>query len=141
MNFKKRAGFSLVDVALATVVIALGTLGASRFFTGVYEELSPQANGGGLRRYIMAETLLKAQAEAMRATQYMPATAADAKLVTEPPNAGFTLSISVPTDVSTTYMQYTFYDMSVTDQNNTIAQLTVSCLRAFSGGVDAKIGL
>lgn len=137
----RRPGFSLVDVALATVILSIGLVGASGFFTSVYAELSPQANGGGLRRYLMAEMLLKSQAEAMRATRFLAATPAEAKLVTEPAGCGLALNLAVSSNDTTAALQYTTYDLTVTDQNATIGTLSVSALRAYSGGVNGKVGL
>ncbi|MDB5100475.1 MAG: hypothetical protein JWM80_4896 [Cyanobacteria bacterium RYN_339] len=136
-----RPGYSLIDVALASVIVAVGMMGASRFFTSVYADLSPQANGGGLRRYIMAEGLMKAQAEAMRATRFLAATPAEAKLVMEPAKCGLVLNVTVSSVDTTPALQYATYDLVVTDQNSTIGTLSISCLRALSGSINGKVGL
>jgi hypothetical protein len=142
-QFRRRKGFTLVDVALAIVILSLGVLGSSRFFTSVYEELSPQANGGGLRRFILAETALKAQAEALRATQFTwpDNSTGQVMMVTMPPNSGLTFNLTMGVPITMPTTQYLFYDFEVRDQGRVIATLSMSTLRAFSGGLNAKIGL
>ncbi|MDB5097590.1 MAG: hypothetical protein JWM80_2011 [Cyanobacteria bacterium RYN_339] len=141
---RRRHGFSFIDVVLAMVIVALGTLGATQFFSSVYTDLSPQGTGGGLRRYLLAEGMLKAEAEALRATRFTwpDNTTGKVKMITEAPGAGFTLTIGMPPAQTTALTQFLYYDLAVTDASgNTLGQLSLSTLRAFSGGLDAKIGL
>jgi hypothetical protein len=141
---RARPGFSFVDVMLSIVVLAMGLTAATRFFQGVYADLSPQAEGGGLRRYLLAERMLEAQAEGLRATRYTwPDNAAGkVKLITEPTGAGLQLVIGMPPAQTTAATQFLYYDLAIQDAHGgTVAQLSMSTLRAFSGGLDAKIGL
>ena len=72
LQAKKRRGFGLIDVLLATVIVSVGLIATSRFFTAVYEQILPNGDWGGLRRYVLAEARLKAQAEGLRAMRAVP---------------------------------------------------------------------
>lgn len=138
MKARARRGFTLIEVALATVVLTVGILFASTFFTNVYEQLSPKGEYGGLRRYILAEQMLMAQAEAMRATKHInPGTA---KLVTEPAGSGYDLRVRMTQNGSNARQDYYFYDLEMRHGNQVIGTLSLSTLRR-KDGKDAKVGL
>ena len=136
----RRRGFTLIEVALATVVMTIGILFCSTFFTNVYEQLSPRGEGGGLRRYLMAEQILKAEAEALRASRSLDPVYA--KLVTEPTGANYDLDVDLVTDDSDATSQYMIFDLVVKEKGSgqVISSLSVSTLRR-KDGKDAKIGL
>src|SRR5687767_4253921 len=91
--FRPREGFSLLDVALATVIITSGTLFMGAYFRNVYEKMDPRGSYGGIRRYVLAEQMLKAQAEGLRVLEEIPSDAGLCRLVTPPAGAGYTLAI------------------------------------------------
>lgn len=138
-----RAAFTLLDVAIATVVLTIGTLGASRFFTGLYDQLSPKGGQGGLRRYLLAEEMLRAQAEGLRALRDIPVTDVQCKLVTEPPGMGYSMVINRTQAPAQPHEQLYYFDLVMSHQNQVISQLSLSTLRAIGDlrGQDAKIGL
>lgn len=145
-QLKRRRGFTLIEVALATVVLTIGILFCSTFFTNVYEQLSPRGDHGGLRRYLIAEQMLKAQAEAMRATKQI--NPIYIKMVTEPVGSAYDMDVDLINDGSDATSQYHVYDLTVKNHVKTISgtdtqiigTLTVSTLRR-KDGKDDKIGL
>lgn len=138
-----RLGFTLLDVAIATVVLTIGTLGASRFFTGLYDQLSPRGGQGGLRRYLLAEEMLRAQAEGLRSLREIPTTDVQCKLVTEPPGMGYSMILSRTQAPTQPTEQLYYYDLTMSHQGQVIAQLSLSTVRAIGDlrGQDEKIGL
>lgn len=142
-RLKARRGFTLLDVAIATVVLTIGTLGASRFFTGLYDQLSPRGGQGGLRRYLLAEEMLRAQAEGLRALRDIPNTDVQCKLVTEPPGMGYSMTLTRTQAPAQPTEQLHYYDLVMSHQGQVIAQLSLSTVRAIGAlrGQDAKIGL
>lgn len=143
LAMRKRKGFSLIDVVLATVVLTIGTLGMGKFFDVVFNDLSPTGPTAGLRRYLLGEEMLRAQAEGLRALQNIPPTAGDCKLVTEPPGLGYMLSVQrLDGPVVQTEQQY-YWNVSITQNGQTIGTISLSTVRAIGtlGGLDAKIGL
>lgn len=144
--FKKRKGISLIDVTLAAVILSIGTLGLATYFTNVYEQLSPRGSTG-LRRYLLSEQMLKAQAEGLRVLNPIPASASACKLITEPPGLGYSLGLTrfavTPAEAGE---ELFFYDMTMTHTvpggtAQTIGTLSMSTLRSLNGGQDDKIGL
>jgi hypothetical protein len=140
---RKRKGFSLIDVLLATVVLTIGTLGIGKFVNVVYDQLAPSGPTSGLRRYLLGEEMLRAQAEGLRALQNIPPTAGDCKLVTEPPGMGYMLSVQrLDGPLVPTAQQYN-WNVSISQDGQTIGTISLSTVRAIGtlGGLDAKIGL
>lgn len=133
-----RPGFSFLDVALATVIISVGTLFAGQFMRGIFDVLDPKGSSGGLRRELMVTELLQAQAEALRAVRVVPTDAGSARLVSPPEGSGYTVTV-VPRLVSPTSPQLMYYDISVSHGGRVQGSLTVSTLRG-AGDPDEKIG-
>ena len=136
-----RRGFTLIEVLLASVVLTIGLLGISAFYSHELDALNPANGQGGLRRYLLAEEMLKANAEGLRATQYIWQDTGKCTLVTPPSGSGFSISDSFPATRVTGTQQYLIHDLTVTQSGSTVAQLTITTLRNFSGGSDVKIGL
>lgn len=137
----RREGFTLIEVLLATVILAIGLMGISAFYSRELDALSPSNGQGGLRRYLLAEEMLKANAEGLRATQYVWQDTSKCVLVTPPTGSGYTITDSFPATSVTGTQQYLLHDLTVTQSGSTVAQLTITTLRNFSGGSDVKIGL
>lgn len=147
--FGARRGFSLIDVALATVIITSGTMFMGAYFRNVYDKLDPRGAYGGIRRYLIAEQMLRAQAEGMRVLQDIPADAGQCRLITPPSGSGYTLALTqfkMPTTETNETLYY--FDLAMTQDNAAIATISMSTLRrhqvTISGGlvtIDDKIGL
>lgn len=147
--FRPRDGFSLLDVALATVIITSGTLFMGAYFRNVYEKLDPRGSYGGIRRYLMAEQMLRAQAEGLRVLQDIPADAGQCRLITPPSGSGYTLSVTqykMPTTETNETLYY--FDLAMTQDTAAVATISMSTLRrpqvTISGNlvtIDDKIGL
>jgi hypothetical protein len=144
-TFKKRKGITLIDVTIAAVIMSVGTMFLATYFTNVYEQLSPRGSTG-LRRYLLAEQMLKAQAEALRVFNPMPSVAAS-KVITEPAGLGYSLGITrFPVAPAQASEELLFHDLTMTHTipggaAQTIGVLSVSTLRSLNGGQDDKIGL
>jgi hypothetical protein len=138
----KRKGMTFLEVVLGVSVLTVGLLGISVLFGSVFDQLTPKT--GGLRRYLLAEEILKAQAEALRTKQYLFTTTFSAsilfnplcypasltfdsptfrpstlKFILEPPGWPYRLTIGTP--INQTFntpagapCQYMFDDISVT---------------------------
>ena len=148
LKFRKRKGFSLLDVALAAVVLIVGTMGMGQFFNSIYAQLTPTGSWGGLRRYLLAEEMLRAQAEGLRVMQTIPASEASCKLITEPPGLGYNLTVDRTAGPTSATAEEYYYDISIaqgptTSQQQTIGAISMSTVRAIGtlGGTDGKIGL
>lgn len=155
MKMKKRRGFSLLDVALAAVVLIIGTMGMGKFYNSIYSQLTPTGSWGGLRRYLIAEEMLRAQAEGLRVLHDIPITANECKLVTEPPNLGYSLVVNRTSGPPDPNEQMYYFDIDVfqapldpsthlvTTNPQQIGSLSMSTVRAIGtlGGTDGKIGL
>lgn len=133
----RRRGFTLIEVTLATVILIVGLLFSSLFFTNVYDQLSPKGEYGGLRRYLLAEQMLKAQAEGMRATERI--NPVYIKLVTEPAGSNYDLNVDLMESEVNATAQYIIWDLEMNHKGQNIATLTMSTLRRRDGN-DAKIG-
>ena len=141
-RFKQRKGMTLIDVSLAVVVFTIGLMFFGRYFTGLADQLSPKGEFGGLRRYLMAEQMLKAQAEGLRVMRDIPSSAYMCKVVIEPPGAGYQMGIIqsplVPAEAD---QEMYYFDLVMTHQGQAIGTLSMSTLRSQVGGQDDKIGL
>lgn len=136
-----RAGVTFIDVALASVILMIGVLGTSSFFVNTYEQLSPRGDEGGLRRFLLAEQMLTAQAEGLRVLRVIPVDSVnDLKLVREPVGSKFVLNVQ-PTIVTNTTLQYVYYDLVVTNSTNVVGRLSMSTLRSAEVSQDEKIGI
>jgi len=139
---RPRGGFGLIDVALATVIITTGTLAMGVYFRQVFDALSPRGSLGGIRRYVMAEQMLKAQAEGMRLLETVPGDEGANRLISPPNGLGFTLSIDqfrMPNAQLNEELYY--FDLGIQHSGATIATLSLSTLRRLTGDTNAKIGL
>jgi hypothetical protein len=138
-----RRGMSLLDVALATVIATITTIVAAQFFRNIYEQLSPRSATAGLRKYILSEEMLRAQAEGLRTLRDIPLTDAQCKLLTEPPKMGYNLTIARSRGPSHPSQELYYYDLVMTHQGQKIQELSMSTLRAIGTkeGQDEKIGL
>lgn len=141
----RRRGFTLLDVALAAVILIVGTMAMGRFFNSIYTQLSPKGDWGGLRRYLLAEEMLRAQAEGLRVLHDIPLTDVQCKLINEPAGMGYAMTITRTQAPAQLTEQMYYYDIVVTQgQNNQkIGTLSMSTVRAIGslGGQDEKIGL
>jgi hypothetical protein len=140
---KKRPGVGLLDVALAAVLLIVGTLFTSQFFTTIFDELAPRGETNGLRRYLLAEEMLRAQAEGLRAMRTIPVTDAACKLVTEPPGQNYRLDVSRMAGPAASTQQLQFFKLEIQQNNQRIGTLSMSTVRALGAweGEDGKIGL
>lgn len=144
---RPRDGFSLLDVALATVIITSGTMFMGAYFRNVYDRLDPRSTYGGIRSYLMSEQMLRAQAEGLRLLEEIPSDAGQCRLVTPP--TGYTLALTqykMPTTETNETLYY--FDMAVTPNTASISTISISTLRrhqvTISGSLvtpDDKIGL
>ena len=135
---RPRGGFSLIDVALATVIVTSGTLFAGAYFRNVYEKLDPRSAYGGIRSYLMSEQMLRAQAEGLRLLQDIPDDAGMCRLVTPP--TGYTLALTqykMPTTETNETLYY--FDMAVTPNTQAISTLSISTLRRHQVTVDGSL--
>lgn len=143
----RRKGFTLLEVAIATVIVTVGTLGMSVFFKNIYEQLSPRGETGGLRRYMMAEEMLRTQAEGLRALRQIPHTLSQCKLITEPPNMGYSLTLARTNGPTQANEQLYYFDVqmdhSIGGSSRNIGTLSMSTLRSIGNmeGQNEKIGL
>jgi hypothetical protein len=141
-RLKKRKGFGLIDVLLATVIVSVGLIGTSRFFTAVYEQLIPNGEWGGLRRYVMAEAMLKAQAEGLRALRYVPPGGAACKLITEPAGSSYNMTVTQYPVTAGSNSELYYFDLDMQQHNQALGMtLSVSTLRSTVVRQDEKIGL
>lgn len=140
---KRRKGFTLLDVALAAVIMTVGTLFMSKFFSNIYDQLSPRGTWGGLRRYLMAEEMLRAQAEGMRTLRFIPLTDSQCKLVTEPPGMGYNMQLTRFQGPDMPNEQLYYYDITMDHNGQRIGTLSMSTVRGTGAweGEDEKIGL
>jgi hypothetical protein len=140
-----RSGFTLLDVAFATIIMTIGTMFVGRYFATVYDRLSPRANGSGLRRYVVAEQCLRGEAEGLRLLTTIPADAGSCRLVAPAASTGFTLTVNQfrgPNSPDANNAELYYFDLGITsDTGATVAKLSISTLRSTTGGQDAKIGL
>jgi hypothetical protein len=138
----KRRGFGLIDVLLATVILSVGLIATSRFFTNVYEQLIPNGEWGGLRRYVLAETMLKAQAEGLRVIRYVPPGSAANKLITEPVGSSYQLNVTQYPVTPGNNAELYYFDLDMQHHNQSLGMtLSVSTLRSTVVLQDEKIGL
>ena len=142
---RKRKGMTLIEVALATVVLVVGLMGISSFFSNIWTQLSPQDGEGGLRRYLLAEEMAKANAEALRGTRFvfedMDATAGASTLIDPPPNSDYEMDVTQEAVSSNATEQYILFDIDVMHKDDEVTGLTMSTLRNYSGGASVRIGL
>lgn len=138
-----RPGMSLIDVALATVIMTTTTVISAQFFRNVYEQLSPRSAQAGLRRYLLSEEMLRAQAEGLRTLRQIPLTEAQCKLLTEPPNMGYNLMLTRSRGPEHPSQQLYYYDLVMVHNGQRIQQISMSTLRGIGTkeGQDEKIGL
>ncbi|MDB5095583.1 MAG: hypothetical protein JWM80_4 [Cyanobacteria bacterium RYN_339] len=140
-----RRGFTLLDVAFAAVILIVGTMAMGRFFTSIYTQLSPKGEWGGLRRYLLAEEMLRAQAEGLRVLHDIPLTDVQCKLVAEPVGMNYSMTITRTQAPAQLTEQLYYYDIIITQglNNQKIGSLSMSTVRAIGslGGQDEKIGL
>lgn len=141
--FRARSGMNLLDVALSTVIATTTTIVATQFFRGTYEQLSPLSANGGLRRYLLSEEMLRAQAEGLRTLRVIPPNDAQCKLLTEPPNSGYVLSLSRSRAPAQPEEELCYFDLVMTHNGQQIHTLSMSTLRSIGTkeGQDEKIGL
>jgi hypothetical protein len=138
----KRKGFGLIDVLLATVIVSVGLVATSRFFTAVYEQLIPNGEWGGLRRYVLAEAMLKAQAEGLRALRYVPPGSSACKLITEPAGSSYQLKVTQYPVTPGTNQELYYFDLSMDQHAQSLGMaLSVSTLRSTVVMQYEKIGL
>lgn len=144
-TFKKRKGITLIEVTLATVVLVVGMMGISAFFSNIWGQLSPQDGEGGLRRYLLAEEMAKSNAEALRGTRYVwedtDGDAEQSELITPPPNSNYDMEVTQEAVASNATEQYILFDIDVKHRTDEVGGLTMSTLRNYSGGADVRIGL
>lgn len=140
---RARRGMNLLDVALATVIATTTTLVATQFFRGTYEQLSPLSPNGGLRRYLLSEEMLRAQAEGLRTLRVIPLTDAQCKLLSEPPKAGYNLTVSRTRAAAQADEELCYFELQMTHNGQPIHTLSMSTLRSIGTkeGQDEKIGL
>lgn len=142
--FKARPGMSLIDVALATVIATVSTLVAGQFFRNAYDQLSPRGDTGGLRRYLLSEEMLRAQAEGLRTLRTIPLTDQQCKLVTEPAGLKYSLTIARTRGPDRPNEELYYFDLSMSkagvDLNQTISMSTLRSIGS-KEGQDEKIGL
>lgn len=139
---RPRGGYSLLDVALATVIITTGTLFMGVYFRQVYDTLSPRGSLGGIRRYMLAEQMLKAQAEGLRLLDTISTDEGANRLISPPNGLGFTLTITQYRMPSTqTNEQMYYFDLGMQNSGATIATLSMSTLRRTTGDTNVKIGI
>ncbi|MEB3285185.1 MAG: hypothetical protein VKN33_07865 [Candidatus Sericytochromatia bacterium] len=138
----RRAGFTLIEVAFAVIVLVMMLLAASVYFRNLFVQLDPRGPSGGLRRFFVAEQLLRAQAEGLRVLPSIPADAGACRLVAPPTGTGYALSI-VQSRVEPTEVNAELYymDISVAHEGQVVSQLSVSTLRRKPEAIDEKIGL
>ena len=140
-TLKKRKGFGLIDVLLATVIVSVGLIATSRFFTNVYDQLIPNGEWGGLRRYVLAEAQLKAQAQGQRAQRYGPPGAVNCKLVTAPAGSSYQLNINQFPVTAGTNSELYYFDLDMQHHGQSVGTLSVSTLRSTVVRQYEKIGL
>jgi hypothetical protein len=137
-----RGGFTLVEVALSAIILVAGTVFAATYFTNALEALDPRGNVGGMRRYLMAEHMLRCQAEGLRVLQRVPADAGSCRVVSPPVGSNYALSVRqhavTPTEAAETLF---YFDFTVTHGGREVATLSTSTLRRIPDTVDDKIGL
>ena len=145
-----RPGFTLVEVALAAVVIMVGSIGAYKVLGLLYEQLAPGGEFGGLRGYMVAEQLLQAQAEGLRVLQTISPVAASNKLVRERPAGGFLLEVLMPAEALVRHgapgdavagVQLAYFDLVAKHRGRVVGVLSLSTLRSTVPGQPEKIGL
>lgn len=145
-----RPGLTLIEVAMATVVLTVGTVAATRVMASLSEELAPFGPWGGLRRHLVAEEMLQAQAEGLRALRTISPVADSDRVVVAPAGTSYVLGLTLSqapvlaafgTDGGATRQQYYFMDVVVKHQGQAVGALTLSTLRSTIGGQHEKIGL
>lgn len=140
LTARPRAGFSLIDVALATVIITSGTLFMGAYFRNVYDKLDPRGSYGGIRRYLIAEQMLRAQAEGLRVLQDIPADSGQCRLITPPSGSGYTLALTqfkMPTTETNETLYY--FDLAMTQDTAAIATISMSTLRRHQVTIDGAL--
>ena len=140
LTARPRAGFSLIDVALATVIITSGTLFMGAYFRNVYDKLDPRGSYGGIRRYLIAEQMLRAQAEGLRILQDIPADSGQCRLITPPSGSGYTLALTqfkMPTTETNETLYY--FDLAMTQDTAAIATISMSTLRRHQVTIDGAL--
>lgn len=137
-----RGGFTLIEVALAALLFVMSTTFAAVYFKNAFEALDPRGDAGGLRRYMMAEHMLRCQAEGLRVLQRVPADAGSCRVVAPPAGSGYTLGVTQhsvsPTEAAETLY---YFDFTVTRGGKPVSTLSMSTLRRVPDTVDDKIGL
>ncbi|MEB3222234.1 MAG: hypothetical protein VKS61_09170 [Candidatus Sericytochromatia bacterium] len=137
-----RGGFTLIEVALAALLFVAGTTFAAVYFKSAFEALDPRAEAGGLRRYMMAEHMLRCQAEGLRVVQRVPADAGSCRVVAPPTGSGYSLEVtqhSVTPAEAGEVLHY--FDFTVSRGGKAVSTLSMSTLRRVPDTVDDKIGL
>ncbi|MEB3196730.1 MAG: prepilin-type N-terminal cleavage/methylation domain-containing protein [Candidatus Sericytochromatia bacterium] len=141
-RLRARKGFTLIEITLAVLVVAGGLMAVATYFRNAVSLIDPKGNTGGVRRYLMAEQILRAEAEGLRVLQDVPADAGACRLVAPPDDSGFVLGVTqrreTPTEANAELL---YMDLSVTHQSQTVATLTISTLRRKPASLDEKIGL
>lgn len=136
-----RSGFTLIEVALAVVVVAIGLMASAQFFTNIYAQLIPNGEMGGLRRYAMSEAMLRAQAEGLRAIRYVPAGAANCKLITEPAGSRFALTVTQNPLQAGPNEELYYFDLTMKQNGDEVGVISISTLRSTVVAQNEKIGL
>ena len=131
--------------ALAAVALALAGRAAAASDDDPDSDFGVTGDWGGLRRYLLAEEMLRAQAEGLRVLHDIPLTDVQCKLVTEPPGMGYAMTITRTEAPAQLTEQMYYYDIVITQgaNNQKIGTLSMSTVRAIGslGGQDEKIGL
>lgn len=146
----RRVGFTFVEVMFATMIAAVGIVGTYQLFTTLYEQLAPSGPWGGLRRYIRAEELLRAQAEGLRVLRTISPVPASNLVVRVAPASGYAIDLALTqdpvlrrhgTDGHAAFQQFFYQDVTVRHRGQAIGTLSLSTLRSEVSGQDEKIGL
>ncbi len=140
LTARPRRGFSLIDVALATVIMTSGTLFMGAYFRNLYDKLDPRGSYGGLRRYIVAEQILRGEAEGLRVLKTIPNDAGSCEVVTPPGLYALEVDLSYVSPVDANG-KLNYMDLVVTYDGQSVSTLSMSTLRPTGSTNDDKIGL
>lgn len=145
-----RAGFTFIEVLLAALIVAIGVMGTFQLLGAFYDKVAPGGPWGGLRRYIRAEELLRAQTEGLRALRTISPVAASNLIVQPDPDAGYEVLLSLSRepvrrihgqDGRASFQQHFYVDVTVRHRGQAVGTLSVSTLRSEVLGQYEKIGL